>query len=352
MRSLTLEYLDALSFKKEHIAALRAIGEFKGKQELYYQQSPEVLNNLIGLAAIESTISSNRIEGVSAEPGRVEALVLKTTKPKNRDEREIAGYRDALVIIHESWEAMNFNINVIKQLHTVVFRYTEEAGGEWKTGENQIVERDRLGRITRIVFTPVLAADTPAAMEQLVERHRAAIEAGHDPLVIIPLTILDYLSIHPFREGNGRTARLLTLLLLYHHGYNVGRYISLERIIEESKKSYYETLNASSQQWHEGEHDPFPWLTYWWGVMIRSYKEFEERVGTLKPSQGSKTEQVEIAVKRQIKPFTFSEIESECPGVGKDMIRVVLRQLRDQGRLRAEGTGRGAKWFKIEGRWD
>lgn len=352
MNSLLAEYLDSLIFDKNHIATLRTIGEFKGKQELFSQQSAEVLNNLKGLAAIESTISSNRIEGVVAKPGRAEAIILKSSKPRNRDEQEIAGYRDALELIHESWESLNFNITVIKQFHEMIFRYTPKDGGNWKIKDNFIGEFYPNGTLKRIIFTPTLAEETPEAMKLLVERYNRAIESGHDPLVIIPLTILDFLSIHPFDDGNGRMARLLTLLLLYNSGYNVGRFISFERIVEESKETYYETLNTSSQGWHEGEHDWTPWTTYFWGVIIRAYKELEERVGKIAVGPGSKTAIIEIAVGGKIKPFAFSEIEKECPGVSKDMIRHVLRQLRDQGRLRSEGTGRGAKWIKIDGKWD
>jgi len=352
MNSLLPDYLDALSFGKKHIATLRAIGEFKGKQELYSLKSPRALDDLKGLAAIESTISSNRIEGVIAEPDRVEAIMLKSSKPRNRDEQEIAGYRDALELIHESWEGLNFDIAIIKQLHEMIFQYTPKNGGDWKARDNFIGEFHPDGSLKKIIFTPVSAEGTPEAMALLVGRYNAAIEAGHDPLIIIPLTILDFLSIHPFDDGNGRIARLLTLLLLYHSGYNVGSYISLERIIEESKQTYYESLNASSQKWHEGNHDWIPWTTYFWGTIIRAYKKFEERVGKAAAGSLSKTEQIELAVKRKVKPFAFSEIQNECPGVSKDMIRHVLRQLRDEGRLRSEGTGRGAKWFKIEGKWD
>jgi Fic family protein len=352
MKSLRTDYLDGLSFDRKHIATLRTIGEFKGKQELFSQQSPKYLDDLKGLAAIESTISSNRIEGVVAEPGRVEEIMLKSSKPRNRDEQEIAGYRDALKQIHESWEALVFNIKTIKQLHGMIFRYTPKEGGHWKARNNIIGEFYPDGSMKRIIFTPVSAEETPQAMELLVERYNAAIGTGHDPLIIIPLTILDFLSIHPFDDGNGRMARLLTLLLLYHSGYNVGRYISLERIIEESKQTYYETLNASSQKWHEGEHDWIPWTTYFWGTIIRAYKKFEERIGKAATGPASKTEQIELAVKGKIKPFSFSEIKTECPGVSKDMIRHVLRQLRDDGKLRSKGTGRSAKWFKIEGKWN
>ena len=352
MHSLSVEYLDGMSFMKRHIAMFRAIGEAKGKQELFSQRSQEALDNLKGLAAIESTISSNRIEGVVAKPGRAEAIMLKASKPRNRAEEEIAGYRDALRMIHESWADMNFSITIIKQLHDTILRYSPDEGGSWKTKENIIGKFDEKGRLIEEVFKPTSARNTPEAMELLVERYDVAIKEGYDPLVVIPLTILDFLSIHPFEDGNGRIARLLTLLLLYQSGYIVGRYISLERIIEESKETYYETLNASSQGWHEEKHDWKPWATYFWGVILRAYKEFEERVGEVTTSFGSKTEQVELAVRRRIGPFSFSEIERECPEVSKDMIRHVLRQLRDEGRLQSEGTGRGARWNKIEGEWD
>ena len=183
-------------------------------------------------------------------------------------------------------------------------------------------------------------------MELLVERYKDFEKESRDPIIIIPLTVFDFLSIHPFQDGNGRMARLLTLLLLYHTGYEVGRFISLERIFEETKKSYYETLEISSQNWHEGKHDIYPWLTYFWGTLIRAYKEFEERVGVVKTGRGAKTEQIKLAVQRKVGPFAISDIENECPGITRDMIRHVLHQLRDEGLIHSTGVGRGAKWVK------
>jgi Fic family protein len=184
-------------------------------------------------------------------------------------------------------------------------------------------------------------------MARLTENYKAALnEPAAEPLVLVPLAVLDFLCIHPFQDGNGRMARLLTLLLLYHFDYRVGQWISLERIVEESKQTYYETLEASSQGWHAGKHDVRPWLNYFWGTLQRAYNEFEERVGKLFEGRGSKTELVREAVMRRAAPFSISEIEAECPGVSRDMVRHVLRQIRAEGLIRVRGAGRGAKWFR------
>ncbi len=243
---------------------------------------------------------------------------------------------------------MPFSENVIKQLHSLIYRYLPEDGGRYKPADNSIVERDADGNVTRVRFNTVPAVQTPGAMDLLVNRYAAALDSpNNEPLLIIPLTILDFLCIHPFRDGNGRMARLITLLLLYHHGYQAGRYISLERIFEESKDSYYHTLETCSQGWHESEHDPMSWITYFWGVILRSYKEFEDRVGEIRTGRGSKTDQVRAAVARRIGPFAISDIVADCPNVSQDMIRRVLRGLRDEGMVILEGTGRGSKWTRI-----
>jgi len=213
--------------------------------------------------------------------------------------------------------------------------------------DNEIVEKNPDGSIKKIRFRPVSALQTPQAMDTFAKTYKEVINQHHkEPLVVIPLAILDFLCIHPFTDGNGRVARLLTLLLLYHFGYQVGRYISLERIFEESKETYYETLEKSSRGWHKGKHDVFPWMNYFWGVLIRAYREFEERVGTIRTGKSSKTEQIRMAVNRRIGPFAISDIESDCPNISRDMIRVVLRQLRDEKEIIPQGKGRGAKWIR------
>ncbi len=347
MNSLTAEYLKKLKFSPIHISSLRALGEYKGKQDLFDRRSPEALASLRSLAMVESTISSNRLEGISVGDELARKIVLKSAQPRRRSEQEIAGYRDALALVHESKD-LHFTMDVIRRLHATIYMYLPEGGGSWKREDNVILER-RPDGTTRIRFRPVPAAMTNDAMEKLVERYKLAMEDRGDPLAIIPLAVLDFLCVHPFKDGNGRAARLLTLLLLYHAGYNVGRYISLERIIEESGESYYETLEKSSHGWHEGKHDVLPWLTYFWGVMLRAYKEFEERVGTVTTGRGAKTEQIKLAVKRKVGPFAISDIENDCLGISRDLIRHVLRKLRDEGKIRSTGVGRGAKWVKIGG---
>lgn len=347
MRSLTPEYLDQISFASDQMSTLRTIGEYKGKQQLFSEQTPETLENLRQAAMIESNECSNRLEGITAPHERIEALVLQSTKPKNRSEQEIAGYRDALNLIHESSQYMDLSVNTVLQMHSMLYRYLPGDGGRWKMMDNEIVERNPDGSIKRVRFRAVSAVATLQAMNDLVQNYGAAVhEFNKEPLVVVPLTILDFLCIHPFKDGNGRVSRLMTLLLLYHYGYEVGRYISLERIFEESKETYYETLEASSQGWHDAKHNVVPWLAYFWGTLLRAYKEFEERVGTIRTGRGSKTEQVRLAVTRRTVPFAISDIEADCPGVSRDMIRLVLRQLRDEGAIVLQGKGRGAKWVK------
>lgn len=347
MHSLTTVFLNKLSFNEGHISLLKTLGEFKGKQELFFNQTPEILNTLRSVAIIESSESSNRLEGITAPHKRIQNIVIKKTEPRNRSEQEIAGYRDALNLIHESAKFMDFSNNVVLQLHSLLYRYKGINGGNWKMNDNEIVERDSDGKITKIRFKPVQAFLIQQAMDDLMQNYKIAIHTDHkEPLVVIPLAIFDFLCIHPFSDGNGRVSRLLTLMLLYQFGYEVGRFISLERIFEESKETYYETLEKCSQGWHEGVHDIFPWLNYFWGVLLRAYKEFEERVGEIRTGRGSKTEQIKHAILRKVSPFSISEIEHECAGISREMIRLVLRQMRDEGTIKSIGSGRGAKWIR------
>ena len=346
MHSLSPQYIDALRLNADDGSALKALGESRGRQELFRKQTPELLATLKEAAIIESTESSNRIEGVIAPHQRIEALVLKNSAPRDRSEREIVGYRDALNLIHESARDMAFSVNVILQLHTMLYRYQANPGGRWKMTQNEIVERDATGDVVRIRFVPPGPVATPQMMVGMTERYAQAIDRGREPLILVPLAILDFLCIHPFSDGNGRTARLITLQLLYHIDYEVGRYISLERIVEQSKETYYEALAQSSEGWHEGQHDALPWLRYFWGIVLRAYREFEERVGTVRVGRGAKTDVVEQAIGRRIGPFAISDIEADSPGVTRDWIRMVLRRLKSEGRITPIGKGRGAKWIK------
>jgi len=344
---LTADALGRLNFSAEDVTTLRKLGEYRGMQELFARQRPEVFEALKTVAQVESSESSNRLEGIQAPKARIEELVLRDATPKNRSEQEIAGYRDALNLVHESGKEMPFSVNVIRQLHELIHGHLPQPGGRWKPTDNEIVERGPDGEILRVRFAPVSAVATPGYMDHLVASYQTALAEGRlDSLVVIPAAILDFLCVHPFLDGNGRVGRLLTLQLLYQAGYEVGRFISLERVIEESHNSYYETLETSSQNWHEGQQDPLPWLRYFWGVLLKAYAEFEERVGTIGQGRGSKTEQVRAAVGRRVEPFSISQLRRDTPGVSKEMVRHVLRQMRDEGLLVAEGKGRGARWRK------
>ena len=346
MNSLSLEFLNRLKLTSEQGSTLAKIGEYKGRQELFTRQTPEALETLRQTAIIESSECSNRLEGIIAPHKRIKALVLHNTTPRDRSEQEIAGYRDALTLIHESAQHMKVSVNVCLQLHSMLYRYLPQEGGRWKMTDNEIVEKNAHGSVARVRFKAVSAVATPRAMEQMVTNYASAIEKHHkEPLLVAPLAILDFLCIHPFGDGNGRVSRLLTLMTLYHFGYDVGRYISLERIFEESKKTYYEMLEASSQGWHEGKQDVHPWLNYYWGVLIRAYKELEERVGTIRTGKGSKTEQIRLVIGRKTMPFSISDIESDCPGISRDMVRVVLRQMRSEGILASTGRGPASRWL-------
>ncbi len=344
---LTADALGRLNFSAEDVTTLRKLGEYRGMQELFARQRPEVFEALKTVAQVESSESSNRLEGIQAPKARIEELVLRDATPKNRSEQEIAGYRDALNLVHESGKEMPFSVNVIRQLHELIHGHLPQPGGRWKPTDNEIVERGPDGEVQRVRFVPVSAVATPGYMDHLVSSYQTALAEGRlDSLVVIPAAILDFLCVHPFLDGNGRVGRLLTLQLLYQAGYEVGRFISLERVIEESHNSYYETLETSSQNWHEGQQDPLPWLRYFWGVLLKAYAEFEERVGTIGQGRGSKTEQVRAAVGRRVEPFSISQLRRDTPGVSKEMVRHVLRQMRDEGLLVAEGKGRGARWRK------
>jgi len=348
MKSLTPEFLDALTFSDRQMASLALIGTFQGKQALYGEQLPDTLKAMRKIAQVESAESSNRIEGIEAPRKRIQGIVLESTNPENRPEQEIAGYRDALALVHESAKEMEFSTGVVRQLHTVMYRYLPQPGGSWKPTDNEIIERNPDGsRVVR--FRPVSAVGTPHAMEDLTQGFKRAFYSEERPgLIVGPLTIFDFLCIHPFSDGNGRTSRLLTLQLLYKMGFEVGRFISLERVIEESKKTYYEALRVSSEGWHEGTHDPHPWLNYFWGVLIRAYSEFSDRVGALNRGAGGKAVQVRQAVSRMTRPFSLSDLQTECPGISLSTLKRELGAMKEEGLVMLTGRGRGAKWSQLD----
>ena len=344
--SLSKAYLEKIIFDNSHLSVLRQLGEYFGKQELYNRKSPSVLEDLRQHAMIESVESSNRLEQIIAPRSRIVGLVREKTMPQDRSEQEIAGYVEALRLIHATHVKMQIETKIILQLHEVIYRYHPEEGGVFKKTDNLIVEKDTDGNVAKVRFKPVSALQTPMAVQRLCDHYNELI-LTYEPLLVLPLTVLDLLCIHPFQDGNGRVARLLTLLMLHRIGYHVGRYVSLERLFERQKDGYYQSLEHSSQGWHNSEHDPFPWLNYFWGIMLAAYKELGAKLASIKHSApATKTTQVRLAVLSQSVSFTISDIASTCPDVSSETIRNVIRQLRDEGVIASTGTGRNARWFK------
>jgi Fic family protein len=325
---------------------LADLGEYRGKQELYTRQSPQRLKALREHAMIESAVSSNRIEGVSVDPSRVKD-VLVAAKPlfRDRDEEEVRGYRDALKLIHESISQLPISAATICELHRLTRGQIWDAG-QYREKDGDIIERSSDGR-ERVRFHTVSAIATPAAITNLVQDWQSCLdERWIHPLIALSAFNLDFLCIHPFRDGNGRVSRLLLLLQGYQLGYEVGHYISLERLIEQNKARYYETLEQSSQGWHEGKHDPWPYINYVLSILKMAYQEFAERVGDIKAPRGTKTEQILIAINRNSDRFTLTQLEQACPGVSRDMIRRVLREQQNAGTIECQGRGPAARWGK------
>jgi Fic family protein len=350
MSSFVPAVIERLRLTHDVVAAIRSIGEGKGRQDLYKERAPEVLENLRQVAIIESTESSNRLEGVTLPRTAIELLVRRNVEPAagNRPEGEIAGYRNVLQLIHERHEHMELSPNFVLQLHRDLFKFSGAGSpGLWKSTDNLITERRPDGS-TFVRFMPVPAWRTAEAMAGLHRDLAAAGDSEIDPLILTALYVLDFLCIHPFADGNGRIARLLTVLLLYREEYEVARYISLERLIEQTKESYYDTLYRASQGWHESTHDPMPWVGYFLSVARAAYDEFARDLGELRDGRGMKTQLVQQAIGRMIGDFSASELHQRCPSVGVDMLRNVLRGERDAGRLQVVGHGRGARWRKVE----
>lgn len=347
MKSFEPKFLQVITIPHHIVGMIRQIGEYKGKQELYQRQAPEMLENLRRIAVIQSTESSNRLEGITADRKRIEAILAEKAHPENRSESEIAGYRDVLNTIHSNSPHIPVNERILLQLHRDLMKYSGKEGGKWKSTANEISEilPDGSKHIRFVPVEPFLTAEYMATLHHLFNENLR--RETLDALLLIPVYILDFLCIHPFLDGNGRMARLLTVLLLYHQGYEVGRYISLERIVEQTRDSYYETLQKSSVGWHSAEHDVLPWVEYFLSTILAAYGEFENRVGAISSGQGSKMEMVNSAIESFIGEFSLSELEQACPAVGKDWIRKLLQRLKTEGKIEIIGKGRYARWKKI-----
>jgi Fic family protein len=329
------------------LQSVRLIGEYRGKEALFTQQSPQVLQALRETALIQSTESSNRIEGIVAPPQRIRDLVAQRTQPVNRSEQEIAGYRDVLNTIHTNFAEMPLTSNLVLQLHRDLFQFVPGGGGRWKATDNDITET-RPDGTTVVRFKPLAAHRTPDAMARLHEGYCRTLDARTvEPLLLISAYVLDFLCVHPFTDGNGRMARLLSLLLLYRAGYEVGRYVSLEGVIEQTRDGYYDSLYASSQGWHDAQHTIVPWWEYFAGVMlVKAYRDFEDRVGVTGARRGAKRNMIRDAVNRLPNHFRYADLERALPAVSRPTIARALRELRSEGAVRCVKPGRDATWEK------
>lgn len=330
----------------EIVGMLTKIHEFKGEQNLFIEAHADELTELMEIAKIQSTEASNRIEGIFTSDERLKKLVMDKTTPKNRAEQEIAGYRDVLNTIHENYDYVQVKSGIILQLHRDLYRFMGvEAGGYFKTADNVIAEMDNNGN-KKVRFNPVPAWETPDAIEKICEALDEVIKDENiDPLIVIPMFVLDFLCIHPFNDGNGRMSRLLTLLLLYRSGYIVGKYISIEKMIESSKETYYEALQASSTGWHEENNDYIPFIIYMLGIVLASYREFSSRVRMLTTSGFTKGERIGEIIKQTVGTITKTEIMKKCPDISQITIQRALIDLQEQGKISKVGGGRYTKYI-------
>lgn len=331
----------------EVVSILTRLHECRGRQELFIEAEADVLTALLEVAKIQSTGASNRIEGIYTTDERLNALVQEKVKPRNRNEEEISGYRDVLATIHESYEYIAPRPNNILQLHRDLYSFSSSAvGGTYKNSDNIIAEKHADGTET-VRFRPVPAFQTADAMLNLCTKYNEAIEAGtYDPLLLMPVFVLDFLCIHPFNDGNGRMSRLLTLLLLYRAGFIVGKYISIEMLIEKSKDSYYEALQASSQNWHENGNDYLPFLKYMLGVVVKAYNEFEDRVEHLRHRKMSKAERIKDLIEKTPGKISKKEIAQACPDISVTTIERTLAELIASGFIEKVGVGRSTAYVK------
>jgi Fic family protein len=329
-------------------AALAEASAGRGREEAFRRQNPQVLEGLMEVALIQSSASSNAIEHITAAPGRVTELVQDKTAPRDRSEGEIAGYRKVLDMIHSSADHIPLTTSVVLQFHRDIYAFSPVSGGRFKDTQNEVARFDRSGKKLAVIFEGVSPSETPRAMDELHERFADAANGGiHAPLLLAGAYVFDFLMIHPFNDGNGRMSRLLTLLVLYHCGHEVGRFISLEKLVEESKETYYESLEKSTAGWDRGDHDIWPWLNYFLGILNGAYTEFETRAGELMGGRGSKAMRIKLYVRSSTSDvFTFDEIQQALPDISADHIRSELRKLRDSGVVESPGRGR-KRWRRL-----
>lgn len=348
MRAFNYSKIKEQKWDSEVLGLIAAIYKEAGKQELYLKQRPEELEKLVEIAKIQSTEASNAIEGIVTTSTRIRQLVEEKTAPKNRNEQEIAGYRDVLSIIHESFDAIPITPNYILQLHKVLYSHMNNPmAGRTKSVQNYISATYPDGRVETL-FTPLDPFETPAALECICNEYNRVIgNMEVEPLIAIPTFIHDFLCIHPFNDGNGRMSRLLTTLLLYRNGFYVGKYISLEAKIAKNKDLYYDALNQAQHGWHDGTEDAVPFIKYLLGTILAAYKDFEERFALVE-TKISALEKVRRATMNKIGRFSKQDIRELCPSLSVSSIEGALRKLIELGEVKREGSGRTTCYYRLK----
>ena len=327
----------------EIVKKLTLINEFKGEQRLFIEAHKDELKELVELAKIQSTEASNKIEGIFTSDDRFKSLAQAKTTPRNRNESEIAGYRDVLNTIHESYEYIPISASYFLQLHRDMYKYVGNTdGGKFKTNDNIIQETDEEGN-ERVRFRPVPAWETPPAIDELCKAYADA-KDEIDPLILNSMFILDFLCIHPFNDGNGRMSRLLTLLLLYQSGFIVGKYISIEKIIEDTKDSYYDALEKSSVNWHNNKNDYSYFVEYYLGIILNAYKEFDSRVNLVENKRITAYDRIISVFKGNIIPIDKAFLISNCPDLSETTIERTLNRLLKEDKIIKISGGRYTKY--------
>ena len=347
MRTFNYSLIKDNKWDSELLGLIAAIYKEAGKQEMYLKQKPQELEKLVEIAKIQSTEASNAIEGIVTTNTRIRQLMEEKTTPRNRDEKEIAGYRDVLGIIHESFDAIPITQNYILQLHKILFSHLgNPAAGKTKTVQNYISAAFPDGH-TETLFIPLAPYETPEALDRICEEYNRVIgNAELEPLIAIPVFIHDFLCIHPFNDGNGRMSRLLTTLLLYRSGFYVGKYISLEAKIAKHKDLYYDALSASQNGWHEGSNDPVPFIKYLLGTILAAYRDFEDRFALVEIKRPA-LDIVRLATQYKIGRFTKQDIRELCPSISISSIEGALRKMVDNGEIKREGSGKNTFYYRI-----
>ena len=347
MRIFNYSKIKEQKWDSEILGLIAAIYKEAGKQEIYLKQRPEELEKLVEIAKIQSTEASNAIEGIMTTNTRIKQLVEEKTTPKNKDEQEIAGYRDVLNIIHESFDTIPITQGYILQLHKIMYSHMNNPmAGRTKNNQNYISATYPDGH-TEILFTPLAPYETPAALDRIcTEYNRVIGNFEVEPLIAIPVFIHDFLCIHPFNDGNGRMSRLLTTLLLYRNGFYLGKYISLEAKIAQNKDLYYKALNQAQIGWHEGTEDVVPFIKYILGTVLAAYKDFEDRFSIIEKKLPA-IDMVRMAAENKIGRFTKQDIHELCPSLSISSIESSLRKLVATGELKREGVGRATYYIRL-----